>query len=463
VVKQSILVVLALTAVAAVSAAPQTQEGPRLGLGVVRSYRPASAQTLVDVFCRVPLAAVSPLGGEGSGAAFRVAVAVRDSSGLTLTAQSYSETVAAGTLKLRGASTGEHWAFALKPGRYSIAVSVTDSATGRVLSQVTSVDAFAGAPGASDLLLGTDIRAVASPADSVVRSGEIRKGALVVQTSGDPVLTPQSSKLGYYLELYPVQAESVTVVVRVLKATGEQVVATPPQRAAVNAGGGVTQGILDLAGLPPGRYALEVKVSGADSGATRAAPFGMTGFETMVTAQSLVAGQTQDKYAALTEAQLDSQYLPLVYLMTPSEQGIFSTLSVEGKRSWLRQFWAKRDPTPGTVRNEEEEAFTRLVAEANRRYREGGSAAIPGWRTDRGRIFIKYGAPDEVLERRQAASTNPYEAWKYTRGRALKFVFMDLTRFGNYVLIYTNDQRENGRPNWQELLGPEALQDVERF
>jgi GWxTD domain-containing protein len=463
-VRKSILVALALTAGTAVSAASQTQEGPRLGLGAVRSYRPAGAQTLVDVFCRVPLAAVTSLGGEGGGAAFRVAVAVRDSSGLTLTAQSFAETVAAGALKLRGASTGEHWAFALKAGRYTIAVTVTDSATGRVTSQEIGVEAFAQAPGASDLLLGTDIRPVSTAADSVPRSGEIRKGALVVQTSGDPVLTPQSSKLGYYLELYPAQAESVTVQVRVLKATGEQVIAAPPQHAAVGAGGGVTQGMLDLAGLPPGRYALEVKAGGgADSGITRAAPFGMTGFETMATAQGLAGDATEDRFARMTEAQLDTLYLPLVYVMTPSEQGIFSTLSLEGKRSWLRQFWAKRDPTPGTVRNEEQEGFYRRIAEANRRFREGGSTAIPGWRTDRGRIFIKYGEPDEVLERRQAASSNPYEAWKFTRGRALKFVFMDLTRFGNYVLIYTNDQRENGRPNWQELLGPEALQDVERF
>src|SRR5207302_6089931 len=123
--------------------------------------------------------------------------------------------------------------------------------------------------------------------------------------------------------------------------------------------------------------------------------------------------------------------LPLVYLMTTNEQGVFSALSVEGKRTWLRQFWARRDPTPGTARNEQQEDFYRRIAEANRRYREGGSSAVPGWRTDRGRIFIKYGPADEMLERRQAGSTQPYEVWKYTRGRPLKYVFMDVTRFGN--------------------------------
>ena len=387
---------------------------------------------------------------------------MRDSNGLTLTTPSWSAAVPAAMLRVRGASTAGHLSFVVKPGRYTVAVTVTDSATGRVAHQQTAVQAFTGAPGGSDLLLGTDIRAMTGPADSALRDGELRKGALVIQTSGDPVLTPQSAKLGYYLELYPAQAESATVVVRVLKATGEPVIATPPQRVAVAAGGGVTQGLVDLAGLPAGRYVLEVKAAGADSAVTRTAPFGMTGFETMATAQT-VASSGEDLFSRMSETQLDTLYMPLVYLMTSEEQGVFSTLSLEGKRTWLRQFWAKRDPTPGTTRNEEREGFYQRIAEANRRYREGGSSAVPGWRTDRGRIFIKYGPPDEVLERHQSASSPPYEVWKYTRVRALKYVFMDLTRFGNYALIYTDDRREPSRPNWEELLGTEAVQDVQRF
>ncbi len=460
--RKPFLLALALTVVGAVGAASQSQEAATLGLSAVRWYR--SSKTLVDVFCRVPLTLVSPLGGEGSGAAFRVAVVVRDSSGLTLTAPSWSSAVPGSMLRVRGASTAGHVAFAAQPGRYSVEVTVTDSATGRVAHQQVAVQAFSSAspPGASDLLLGTDIRAVTGPGDSLVRVGELRKGALVIQTSGDPVLTPQSAKLGYYLELYPAQAESVTVGVRVLKATGELVIAAPPQRIAVAAGGGVTQGLVDLAGLPASRYLLEVKAVGKDSALTRTAPFGMSGFETAATAEAL-ASSGEDLFSRMTETQLDTLYMPLVYLMTSAEQGVFSTLSVEGKRTWLRQFWAKRDPTPGTARNEEREGFYQRIAEADRRYREGGSSAVPGWRTDRGRVFIKYGPPDEVLERHQSASSPPYEVWKYTRVRALKYVFLDLTRFGNYALIYTDDRREPSRPNWQELLGTEAVQDVERF
>jgi GWxTD domain-containing protein len=174
-------------------------------------------------------------------------------------------------------------------------------------------------------------------------------------------------------------------------------------------------------------------------------------------------GRSADVFSQLTEAQLDTLYRPLIYVMEGNERGVYEDLSVEGKRNYLRQFWGRRDPSPATPGNEFQDQFYRLIARANRDYREGGAAEIPGWRTDRGRIFVRYGEPDEVLRRPQSGSTRPYEVWKYTRGRFRKFVFFDETSLGNYALIWTNEQREPSRANWAELLGPEAVEDVQRF
>jgi GWxTD domain-containing protein len=178
---------------------------------------------------------------------------------------------------------------------------------------------------------------------------------------------------------------------------------------------------------------------------------------------AVTRAEVRSVFESMTESQLDTLYLPLVYLMSANEQGIYPSLTLIGKRGYMRDFWAKRDPTPGTVRNEAQEDFYARINEANRRFREGGAAEVPGWRTDRGRIFIRYGAADAVLAQPQAGNTNPYEVWKFTRVKALKYVFMDLTGFGNYALIWTDDMREPSRPNWRELLGSEALTEVERF
>ena len=170
-----------------------------------------------------------------------------------------------------------------------------------------------------------------------------------------------------------------------------------------------------------------------------------------------------DIFEGESESRLDSLYSPLVYIMQHDEQGVYSTLSLGEKREYLRRFWARRDPTPGTLRNEAETQFYRRIEAANREFREGGAAAIPGWRTDRGRIFIRNGSPDEVLSRPQPLGGLPYEVWKYTTGKQRKYCFVDLTRFGNYALVYTNDLLEPSRPDWSRLLGYEAYVDVIRF
>ena len=307
----------------------------------------------------------------------------------------------------------------------------------------------------SDLLLATGMRAAASGADTALLRSELRKGGVILEAADRPLLTPQQAQLGYYLERYSQTPETAAVSVRIVRGDTATVVKTPPQLVPFGAGGGITRGMVDLAGLPPGDYGFEVSVKGHDTTVTRRAG----------TAPSSSWPRTDPvgPSAGLAEPTGRNER----ERMGPDFRSLDATpfLSATGslKRDFLRRFWAKRDPTPGTAVNERQVDFYSRIKEANRRFREGGAAEIPGWRTDRGRIFIKYGPPDEVMQRPQAGNTLPYEVWKYTRSRALKYVFLDQTQFGNYALIWTDDRREPSRPNWQSLLGPEAVLDVERF
>jgi GWxTD domain-containing protein len=178
-------------------------------------------------------------------------------------------------------------------------------------------------------------------------------------------------------------------------------------------------------------------------------------------AQSTVAAA--DVFSQMTEAKLDTLFAPLFYLATTSELGVYGGLSLDGKRRFLREFWRQRDPTPGTPDNELQQQFYQRLAEANRRFREGGAARIPGWRTDRGKILILYGEPDEIMRRPSNGPSNPWEAWKYTRPKALKYVFYDETRLGNYHLIYTDDRKEKSMPGWELKVGQDAVDEIARF
>lgn len=90
-------------------------------------------------------------------------------------------------------------------------------------------------------------------------------------------------------------------------------------------------------------------------------------------------------------------------------------------------FWQKRDPTPGDGLNEYKEEFLRRVQIANDRF----TVVRKGWRSDRGRIYILYGEPDQIDHDRTG---RPTETWHYDHlGR--RFVFVDRGGYGDYELV----------------------------
>ena len=88
---------------------------------------------------------------------------------------------------------------------------------------------------------------------------------------------------------------------------------------------------------------------------------------------------------------------------------------------------------------------------------------MAGWRSDRGRIYAKNGAPDEVLRRQQEGRAPPYEVWSYAKGKGYYYIFADRSGFGAYTLIHSNDLKESGYPGWAELIGGPAVADAGRF
>ena len=100
------------------------------------------------------------------------------------------------------------------------------------------------------------------------------------------------------------------------------------------------------------------------------------------------------------------------YIITDNERAEFKKLSTDGEREqFVYQFWERRNPTPGSAENEFKVEYYRRIAYAN----EHWAANIPGWRTDRGRIYILYGPPDEIDSHPQGGehSANPFETWRY--------------------------------------------------
>jgi len=98
----------------------------------------------------------------------------------------------------------------------------------------------------------------------------------------------------------------------------------------------------------------------------------------------------------------------------------------------FENFWDKRDPTPGTLRNERMEAYYYRINAANRDY---GVSITEGWRTDRGYVLVRFGEPDHIRRKPHSFDYEPYEIWTFERiGR--QFIFVDKTGFGDYELLF---------------------------
>jgi GWxTD domain-containing protein len=118
----------------------------------------------------------------------------------------------------------------------------------------------------------------------------------------------------------------------------------------------------------------------------------------------------------------------LGYIATHREKILLEEAPDDSLSALWERFWERRDPSPETARNESEEEFLNRVEEADRRF--GG--LDPGWKTDMGRIYIRYGPPDRVEQFAGQLNRSPTEVWTYsTRGE--RFVFQD-EGFGRYRL-----------------------------
>ena len=134
----------------------------------------------------------------------------------------------------------------------------------------------------------------------------------------------------------------------------------------------------------------------------------------------------------------------VVYFISADERRAFNRLRTDDERqAFIEQFWLRRDPTPGTPENEFKEEMYRRIAFTNDRF----SAAIPGWKTDRGEIYIKYGPPDALDAHSATPTTYPYETWTYRylegMGTNVGLEFVDPTMTGRYHL--TKDPTEKNR------------------
>jgi len=146
----------------------------------------------------------------------------------------------------------------------------------------------------------------------------------------------------------------------------------------------------------------------------------------------------------------------VIWIITDEERSAFMQLSNDEERdNFIEAFWQRRDPTPDTIENEFKEEHYRRFAYANEHF----PAGIPGWKTDRGRIYIVFGPADEIESHPSGGSyqrpmeegggqtsTFPFETWRYRYiediGQEVIIEFVDSCMCGDYHMTLDRSEKD---------------------
>jgi GWxTD domain-containing protein len=165
------------------------------------------------------------------------------------------------------------------------------------------------------------------------------------------------------------------------------------------------------------------------------------------------AKQTRESISSVYKRWLDED---VRWIITDEERKTFQALKTDDEREqFIEQFWLRRDPDPDTDANEYREEYYQRIAYANEHFTSG----IPGWKTDRGRIYIMFGKADQIeshpsggsyerpsWEGGGRTSTYPFEIWWYRYiegvGSDVEIEFVDPTGSGEYRIARSPDEKD---------------------
>jgi GWxTD domain-containing protein len=175
--------------------------------------------------------------------------------------------------------------------------------------------------------------------------------------------------------------------------------------------------------------------------------------------------QAQAKAKKKKEKDLEKELLPVYrewlngpvsYIITPEERAAFLHLETnEERENFIENFWERRNPDPGSADNAFKEDYYERIAYANEHF----SSGIPGWKTDRGRIYLMWGKPDDTdshpaggpytrpaEEGGGETTTYPFEDWTYRYlpgiGENVTIEFVDPTGSGEYHLTMDPSEKD---------------------
>jgi len=141
------------------------------------------------------------------------------------------------------------------------------------------------------------------------------------------------------------------------------------------------------------------------------------------------------------------------YFLNINQNNYYKILNPEDKWGYISTFWKIQDPNTNTAENEFQQEIIARIKYSNKHF----SHFKDGWKTDMGKIYIIHGEPFEVLELStdhiSALKPKNYQIWKYVISEYQTYLFIDLQQHGDFRLIYSDgDEQDGSKEYWENLL-----------
>ena len=348
----------------------------------------------------------------------------------------------------------------LAPGEYEIISRLTDLVSKKSVTATESLklDTFS-----RESLTISDVQLASDIIKQPNAENRFDKNGLRVVPNASRVYGTNFSNLFYYTEVYNLSYKgnnknSTFRANYLVIGQNEKIVKQARGNARKKPGAtAVVNGSFDLADLTSGFYTFKIEVIDDLNNKKVVAKknFSIYNLKDFVAKKfnikKMKKAKISNEFSNMSEFELNDYFEKVTYIAKKDEKKVFQKLDINGKRNFLAEFWARRDPNPETIVNEEKQRYLKLLAIANSNYSQGMKA---GWKTDRARILLVYGKPDEIERYPSSSEFKEYQVWHYYNIiGGVKFYFVDYRRTGDLMLVHSTHPDEIQQYGWKELYG----------
>jgi GWxTD domain-containing protein len=371
-----------------------------------------------------------------------------------------SETVIPDTAQLsQQKEVIDRMAFVIPIGEFQCQLTLTDLVDNTNVDStqwMLKTEAPLEAPHLSEIQFASSIRRAGDQKDS-----PFYKNSLIVEPNPSLIFSYDKPMLFFYAEAYKLSPDALPngymLNYYVKDADGNVVDDVKPKsiakKSVVNPS--VEFGHLNIGELKTSSYTLVVEILDAEKNVVtwQQKKFYTLQKEAFQPQGLVVQGATFENsiFSIMDSADVDTEFQMVFYILGKEESIIHRELTdLDGKRHFLFNFWQSKFPTMSVNDNPHRNQYFNLKRIADERYK---AFKMPGWLTDRGRVLMVYGEPDDVERYINQPNQHPYEIWFYNQLQGgVQFIFADLEGHKNYRLIHSNLNGEVYDPNYKDIL-----------